>query len=125
MIIEDGLRSEVELTDDERHLLNLTATPAATLLGMVVAALRTSLLAEGEAAWVDFWQARSTVARLEWQDGPEIAEVMTQLAARTAADGTFEGVPGLRMRDHDDSAGELRWLGGAEPVTLHLTRLVS
>ena len=51
-----------ELTAQERTLLELTATPAATLLGAASMILRTTLFSEDPAAWVDMWQARPGAA---------------------------------------------------------------
>ena len=113
---------QYELSGEERHLLDLTATPAATLLGLVSMSLRTTLFGTDPAAWVDMWQAGPTNARLEWQDGPELAVVVAHLAARTY-DGNLEGVPGLRPLTHTQYAAQMTWLATPDPVTLHLTRL--
>jgi hypothetical protein len=115
-------RAADELSSEERHLLDLTATPAATLLGLVSMSLRTTLFGTEPAAWVDMWQAGPTNARLEWQDGPELAAVVAHLAARTY-DGNLEGVPGLRPLTHTQYAAQMTWLATPDPVTLHLTRL--
>ncbi|ADB31684.1 hypothetical protein Kfla_2616 [Kribbella flavida DSM 17836] len=111
-----------DLSDQERHLLNLVATPAATLLGLVADALRTRLFGDDPVTWVDGWQTNPSTARLEWQDGPEVAEVVEHLAARLVED-TVEGVPGLRAVTTTDTHAQLVWLGGTTPVALHLTRL--
>ena len=58
-----------DLSDQERVLLELTATPAATLLGAVSMSLRTTLFSEDPVAWVDMWQARPDLARMfDWLD---------------------------------------------------------
>ncbi|ONI70000.1 hypothetical protein BWI15_26210 [Kribbella sp. ALI-6-A] len=111
-----------DLSDDERHLLNLVATPAATLLGLVAGVLRTRLFEEDGATWVDLWQTNPSTARVEWQDGPEIAEVLEHLVPRSI-EGTLEGVPGLRAVVTSDTHAQLVWIGTTSPVALHLTRL--
>jgi hypothetical protein len=111
-----------DLSDDERHLLNLVATPAATLLGLVADVLRTRLFTDDAASWVDLWQTNPSTARVEWQDGPELAEVLEHLLPRTI-EGTFEGVPGLRSVTTFDAQAQLVWIGTTSPVALHLTRL--
>jgi hypothetical protein len=111
-----------DLSDDERHLLNLVATPAATLLGLVAGVLRTRLFEEDRACWADLWQTNPSTARLEWQDGPEIAEVLEHLVPRSI-EGTLEGVPGLRAVTTSDTHAQLVWIGTTSPVALHLTRL--
>jgi hypothetical protein len=110
-----------QLTEPEREALELTATPAATLLGAVSMSLRTTLFAEDPVAWVDMWQARPDLARIEWMDGPELADVVAQLAAKDY-EGTIEGVPGLRVLSADDHNAKMHWLGTPTPVVLHLTR---
>lgn len=110
-----------DLSLQERALLELTATPAATLLGAVSMILRTTLFSEDPAAWVDMWQARPDLARIEWMDGPELADVVTHLAAKDY-EGTIEGVPGLRITSYDDHNAKMLWLGAATPVVLQLTR---
>ena len=110
-----------DLSDQERTLLELTATPAATLLGAVSMILRTTLFSEDPAAWVDMWQARPDLARVEWMDGPELASVVAHLAAKTY-DGAIEGVPGLRITSCDDHSAKMLWLGATTPVELQLTR---
>lgn len=109
------------LSEQERTLLELTATPAATLLGAASMILRTTLFADDPAAWVDMWQARPDLARIEWQDGPELADVVAHLAAKDY-EGTIEGVPGLRITSYDDHNAKLHWIGTGTPVTLQLTR---
>ncbi|MEV6285091.1 hypothetical protein [Kribbella sp. NPDC051770] len=111
-----------DLSDDERHLLNLVATPAATLLGLVSDVLRTRLFGADGATWVDLWQTNPSTARVEWQDGPEVAEVLDHLLPRSI-EGTFEGVPGLRSVTSADTHAQLVWIGTTSPVALHLTRL--
>ena len=113
-----------DLTEQERALLELMATPAATLLGAVSMILRTTLFSEDPAAWVDMWQARPDLARIEWMDGPELADVVAHLAAKDY-EGTIEGVPGLRITSYDDHNAKMHWLGSAAPVVLHLTRQLS
>ena len=113
-----------DLSDQERTLLELTATPAATLLGAVSMILRTTLFGEDPAAWVDMWQARPDLARIEWMDGPELAAVVTHLAAKDY-EGTIEGVPGLRITSYDDHNAKLHWIGTTTRVVLHLTRQLS
>lgn len=118
MLVADGL------SEPERTLLELTATPAATLLGAVSMSLRTMLFGEDPAGWVDMWQARADLARVEWMDGPELAEVVAHLAAKDY-EGQIEGVPGLRITSCDDHSAKLLWLGSAAPVELQLTRQLS
>ncbi|MGW6278290.1 hypothetical protein [Kribbella sp. NPDC055071] len=118
ILVADGL------SDQERTLLELTATPAATLLGAVSMILRTTLFSEDPAAWVDMWQARPDLARVEWMDGPELATVVAHLAAKDY-EGTIEGVPGLRITSCDDHAAKMLWLGSISPVELQLTRQLS
>ncbi|WP_329005866.1 hypothetical protein OHA18_21010 [Kribbella sp. NBC_00709] len=113
-----------DLSEQERVLLELTATPAATLLGAASMILRTTLFSEDPAAWVDMWQARPDLARIEWMDGPELADVVAHLAAKDY-EGTIEGVPGLRITSHDDHNAKLLWLGATTPVVLQLTRQLS
>jgi hypothetical protein len=113
-----------DLSDPERTLLELTATPAATLLGAVSMILRTTLFSADPAAWVDMWQARPDLARVEWMDGPELATVVAHLAAKDY-EGTIEGVPGLRITSCDDHSAKMLWLGAAAPVELQLTRQLS
>jgi len=113
-----------DLSEQERILLELTATPAATLLGAVSMILRTTLFSEDPAVWVDMWQARSDLARIEWMDGPELANVVAHLAAKDY-EGTIEGVPGLRVTSCDDHSAKMHWLGAATPVELQLTRQLS
>ncbi|TCO33518.1 hypothetical protein EV652_103520 [Kribbella steppae] len=113
-----------DLSDQERTLLELTATPAATLLGAVSMILRTTLFGEDPAVWVDMWQARPDLARVEWMDGPELPSVVAHLAAKDY-DGTIEGVPGLRVTSCDDTSAKMHWLGSPTPVELHLTRQLS
>jgi hypothetical protein len=113
-----------DLSDQERTLLELTATPAATLLGAVSMILRTTLFSEDPAAWVDMWQARPDLARVEWMDGPELASVVAHLAAKDY-EGTIEGVPGLRITSCDDNSAKMLWLGASTPVVLQLTRQLS
>ncbi|TDO66656.1 hypothetical protein EV651_104223 [Kribbella sp. VKM Ac-2571] len=110
-----------DLSEQERRLLELTATPAATLLGAVSMILRTTLFSEDPAGWVDMWQARPDLARIEWMDGPELADVVAHLAAKDY-EGTIEGVPGLRITSYDDHNAKMHWLGATTPVVLHLTR---
>jgi hypothetical protein len=110
-----------ELSEQERALLELTATPAAMLLGAASMILRTTLFSEDPATWVDMWQARPDLARIEWSDGPEVADVVAHLAAKDY-EGTIEGVPGLRITSYDDNSAKLLWLGAPTPVVLHLTR---
>jgi len=110
-----------DLTAQERTLLELTATPAATLLGAASMILRTTLFSEDPAGWVDMWQARPDLARIEWSDGPELADVVAHLAAKDY-EGQIEGVPGLRITSYDDRSAKMLWLGAATPVVLHLTR---
>jgi hypothetical protein len=112
------------LSEPERTLLRLTATPAATLLGAVSMILRTTLFSEDPAAWVDMWQARPDLARVEWMDGPELATVVAHLAAKDY-EGTIEGVPGLRITTCDDHSAKMLWLGSPSPVELQLTRQLS
>jgi hypothetical protein len=111
-----------DLSDDERHLLNLVATPAATLLGLVAGVLRTRLFEEDGAGWADLWQTNPSTARVEWQNGPEIAEVLEHLVPRSI-EGTVEGVPGLRAVTTSGTHAQLVWIGTTSPVALHLTRL--
>ncbi|TCC45966.1 hypothetical protein E0H75_30130 [Kribbella capetownensis] len=113
-----------DLSDQERLLLELMATPSATLLGAVSDILRTTLFGEDPAGWVDMWQARHNLARVEWLDGPELAHVVAHLAAKDY-EGTIEGVPGLRITSCDDHTAKMLWLGAAIPVELHLTRQLS
>jgi hypothetical protein len=86
--------------------------------------LRTTLFSEDPAAWVDMWQARPDLARVEWMDGPELATVVAHLAAKDY-EGTIEGVPGLRITSCDDNAAKMLWLGAIAPVELQLTRQLS
>jgi hypothetical protein len=113
-----------DLSDQERTLLELTATPAATLLGAVSMILRTTLFSEDPAAWVDMWQARPDLARVEWMDGPELSTVVAHLAAKDY-EGAIEGVPGLRITTCDDNSAKMLWLGASAPVELQLTRQLS
>lgn len=113
-----------DLSDQERLLLELMATPSATLLGAVSDILRTTLFGEDPAGWVDMWQARHNLARVEWLDGPELADVVAHLAAKDY-EGTIEGVPGLRVTSCDDHTARMLWLGASIPVELHLTRQLS
>lgn len=114
--------TDEELSAEERHLLDLTATPAATLLGLVSMSLRTTLFCDDPAEWIDLWQAGPGTARLEWQGGPDVAEVVAHLTAKSY-EGTLEGVPGLRPRTCTPYAAQMLWFGSANPITLHLTRL--
>ncbi|GAA0596535.1 hypothetical protein HPO96_30225 [Kribbella sandramycini] len=113
-----------DLSDSERTLLARTATPAATLLGAVSMILRTTLFSADPAAWVDMWQARPDLARIEWMDGPELSEVVAHLAAKDY-EGQIEGVPGLRITSCNDHTADMLWLGAATPVELQLTRQLS
>ncbi len=113
-----------DLSDSERSLLEVTATPAATLLGAVSMILRTTLFADEPAAWVDMWQARPDFARIEWLDGPELSDVVALLAAKDY-EGQIEGVPGLRIGSCNDHTAKMHWLGSAVPVELQLTRQLS
>lgn len=114
--------TDEELSAEERHLLDLTATPAATLLGLVSMSLRTTLFGDDPAEWIDLWQAGPGTARLEWQGGPDVAEVVAHLTAKSY-EGTLEGVPGLRPRTCTPYAAQMLWFATPTPVTLHLTRL--
>jgi hypothetical protein len=113
---------DTELSAEERHLLDLTATPAATLLGLVSMSLRTTLFGDDPVDWIDLWQAGPATARLEWQGGPDIADVVAHLTAKSY-EGTLEGVPGLRPRTCTPYAAQMLWFATPNPVTLHLTRL--
>jgi hypothetical protein len=113
-----------DLSEQERALLELTATPAATLLGAVSMILRTTLFTADPVAWVDMWQARPDLARIEWMDGPELADVVAHLAAKDY-EGTIQGVPGLRITSYDDHNAKLHWIGTGTPVLLQLTRQTS
>ncbi|MBB5980773.1 hypothetical protein [Kribbella solani] len=86
--------------------------------------LRTTLFTDDPVAWVDMWQARPDRARIEWMNGPEIAEVVTHLAAKDH-EGEVEGVPGLRLISSTDQVAKLHWLGSTAPVELLLTRQTS
>ncbi|WP_328988864.1 hypothetical protein OG394_21810 [Kribbella sp. NBC_01245] len=120
--VDPEILQSQELSANERRRLRVSATPAATLLGQVAENLRTSLFTDDPAEWVDMWQTHSHAARLEWSGGPELAVVLSQLAAKDY-EGEIEGVPGLRMRRSDSSYGEMVWLGSDQPVALHLSRV--
>ena len=121
---DDAILVADDLSGPERTLLELTATPAATLLGVVSISLRTVLFGEDPAGWVDMWQARADLARVEWIDGPELADVVAHLVAKDY-DGMIDGVPGLRITSCDDHHAKMLWLGALTPVFLQLTRQLS
>lgn len=111
------------LTAAEEDTLQCLATPAATLLGAVGMVLRTSLFNDPTTAWIDVWQTRSHVARMEWMNGPEMPIVAARLASKEI-EANVSGIPGLRLVSCDAYSARLTWYGLTEPVDLNLTRLV-
>lgn len=112
---------DARLTDAERYALSIYGPDVRVLAGEVATTLRTSLFNKTPAAWSDMWLNSQTCVRLEWDRGPEVADVVALLAAREG-EGCVHGVPGLRAGQQSAEHALMKWYGGAVPIDLSLTR---
>jgi hypothetical protein len=110
----------VGMTPAERAWLHRWRTPVRQLLGGVDDRLTGELGAWAD--WTHSWVGLGGVARFEWAGGPPVAAVVDLLLPHVDEDGEPRGVPGLRLRQIDETAATLYWLAAPE-TSLYITRL--